>query len=188
MPTIVSICNRTLELIAAQTTITGLNDGTAAGNAFGVLYQPTVEVVLREVDPSFARRTAALSASGVAPPTPWALAYDYPVDCIRLRQVRPALGNYDPNDPLPVRAAVGLIIDPSSVPHKLILTNQTVALAMYTSNLATEAMFDSAFAEAVSRRLGNAVAMALAGRPDFARELLQEAESYSQLAETIDEV
>ncbi len=87
-----------------------------------------------------------------------------------------------------MRAAVGLIIDPSSVPHKLILTNQTVALAMYTSNLATEAMFDSAFAEAVSRRLGNAVAMALAGRPDFARELLQEAESYSQLAETIDEV
>ncbi len=61
------------------------------------------------------------------------------------------------------------------------------ALAMYTSNLATEAMFDSAFAEAVSRRLGNAVSMALAGRPDFAKELLQEAEQYSQLAETIDE-
>jgi phage shock protein A len=70
----------------------------------------------------------------------------------------------------------------------VILTNQNAALAVYTTNAMNENQWDSGFAEAVVRRLANPLGMAMAGRPDFARELLEESERYSQLAEAIDEV
>lgn len=185
MTTAVDICNRSLELAAAQTRITALNDGSPAGNAAGILYQPTVDVVLREIDPSFARRVEPLVPAAAAT-RPWLFEYLYPADCLRLRQVRAQPGSANKDDPQPVRATVGLDLI-ASVPTKVILTNMGNALAAYTSTLATVDQWDSGFAEAVVRRLANPFAMAIAGRPDFARELLEEAEKYSQLAESIDE-
>lgn len=184
MTTDLDIGNRALELTGTEVQISALNDGTPEGNAVGVLYVPTVQLVLREVDPAFARRTLALVPSGAATPiVPWSYEYLYPADCIRLRQVRPATSD---DDPEPVRAAVGLDII-ASVATKVILTNQAGALAVYTSSSATESQWDSAFSEAVVRKLASPLAMALAGRPDFAKELLEEADRFAQLSETIDE-
>src|SRR5690242_16667245 len=113
MATSFDVCNEALELIAAQATVTAFSDGTPAGNACGVLYQPTVDLVLRQVDPSFARKTAALTLSAAPTPViPWAYEYLYPADCLRLRQIRPppspTSGFQDPNDPTPIRAALGI--------------------------------------------------------------------------------
>jgi hypothetical protein len=70
---------------------------------------------------------------------------------------------------------------------QVILTNQVNALAVYTSNLITEAQWDSVFQDAMVRRLGNVFAMALGGRPDFARTILEESAAEASMGEAVDE-
>lgn len=188
--TSVIVVNSALEQIASQTTISSLADGSPEADAANIVYAPTVQLLLRELDPDFARKTAALALSTSGPTVPWAFEYTYPTDCVRLRQVRPpgsgtgALS--DPNDPVPVRANVAFNGDISS-PAKVILTNQANALAVYTSSLVTEAIWDSVFTDAVVRRLANPLAMALSGRPDFAEKILMQSAQMAQTAEAVDE-
>lgn len=183
----VSVVNTALEFIAAQTQITSISDGSPAASAASVIYNPIVQLLLRQLNPDFARTTKMLSLSGAGTPMPpWAYEYLYPSDCVWLRQVRPAVGSYNVNDPQPVRSAVAFDVI-SAVNTKVILANLISAQAVYTSSTPTEAQWDSSFAEAVSRRLANPLAMALSGRPDFAREILQEAEAMASEAETSDD-
>lgn len=189
--TAAAVVNYALELSATQAYITSLTDGTPEANAAQVVYQPVVQLLLREMDPDFARFTAPLVIA-VTPPSypPWAFEYIYPSNCVRLRQVRPpgtgpgALT--DPYDPYPIRANVAFDVI-ATVATKVILTNQLNALAVYTSSAVTEAQWDSAFAETVSRRLANPLAMALSGRPDFAKEILQQSAMMAVSAEAVDE-
>lgn len=185
------VVNAALEQIAAQTTISTLTDGSPAANAANVIYAPTIQLMLRELDPDFARYTHALTLSGAATPIPpWAFEYDYPDDCVRLRQVRPPASGTgslsDPNDPIPIRANVAFDII-SGANTKVILTNQVNALAVYTSLTVAEAQWDSVFADAVIRRLANPLAMALSGRPDFAEKILMQSAQMAQTAEAVDE-
>jgi hypothetical protein len=183
----VQVVNSALEMIAAQTQIAALNDGSPAANAATVIYAPTVQLMLRELDPDFARYTAALSSAGaVTPVTPWQYEYTYPSDCLRVRQVRPASGGYDVNDPQPVRWNVAFDVI-SAVKTKVILTNQASALGVYTSSGVTEAQWDSAFTDAVVRRLANPLAMALSGRPDFAEKLLEQSAAMASTADATDD-
>lgn len=174
------VVNEALQHIGAQSFITSLTDGSPSAIAAAVIYVPTVNLMLREIEPDFARLTAPLAVSGVAP-FPWAFSYAYPADCIRLRQVMP-MSLVDPNDPFPVRANVAVV---GGV--KVIVTNLSPAQAVYTSSAVTEAQWDSAFQDAVVRRLANPLAMALSGRPDFAREILETASAMAMTAESIDE-
>lgn len=189
--TSVTVTNAALEQIASQTRITALNDGSAAATAASVVYAPTVQLLLRELDPDFARYTASLVIA-VAPPSypPWAFEYLWPDDMVRLRQVRPpatgAGSLADPNDPQPIRANVAFDII-ATVNKKVILTNQQNALAVYTTSLVTEVQWDSAFQDAVIRRLANPLAMALSGRPDFAKEILQQSAMMAATAGAIDD-
>lgn len=189
--TAAQVVNNALELIAAQNQITSLVDGSPAANAANVVYVPTVQLMMRELDPDFSRYTKALALSGAPTPVPpWAFEYVYPADCIRLRQVRPPSSGTgslaDPNNPQPVRSNVAFDIIGGN-PTKVVLTNQVNALAVYTTSAVSEGMWDAAFADAVIRRLANPLAMALSGRPDFARELLEEAARVAATCEIVDE-
>lgn len=188
MPTnSVQVVNAALEQIASQDFITSLADGSPAAIAASVIYTPTVQLMLRELDPDFARYTAALTLSAAPTPTPpWAYEYTYPGACVRLRQIRPASGAYDVNDPQPIRANVAFDVI-ATVATKVILTNQVNALAVYTTSAVTEAQWDSAFTDTVVRRLANPLAMALSGRPDFAKTILEQSAMMAQTAEMVDE-
>lgn len=189
----VTVVNAALEQVASRTKITSLTDGSQAANAANVVYAPTVQLMLRELDPDFARFTKALSAAVSASQVPpWAYEYTYPADCVRLRGVRPPASGTgslsDPNNPVPVRANVAFdLIGSPAVATKVILTNQQNALAVYTTSQVTEAMWDSAFTDAVIRRLANPLAMALSGRPDFAQAILEQSVRMAATCETIDE-
>lgn len=183
----IEIVNTSLQYIASQTTISALNDGSPAANAASVVYAPVVQLMLRELDPDFARFTAALALSGASSPVPpWAYEYSYPPDCVRLRQVRPPANGYNVNDPQPIKSNVAFDMI-GSVARKVILTNQVSALAVYTTSSVTEPLWDLVFADAVARRLANPLAMALSGRPDFAREILEESARVAMTAEQVDE-
>jgi hypothetical protein len=189
--TAVQVVNNALEQVASQTTITSLTDGTPAANAANVVYVPTVQLMLREIDPDFARTTIALGLSGaITPIAPWTYEYLYPTDMVRLRQVRPPASGpgsmTDPNDPQPIRAMVDFDTI-SAVITKVILTNQQNALAVYTSSSVVEAQWDGVFTDAVIRRLANPLAMALAGRPDFAEHLLMQSAQMATTAEAVDD-
>jgi hypothetical protein len=69
----------------------------------------------------------------------------------------------------------------ATVPQRVILSNQENAIAVYTSSSPAESLWDAAFQDAVVRRLANPLAMAIAGRPDFADHLLA---SSAQMAQT----
>lgn len=175
-----------LAQVASQTTVE--TNATAAA-ALAVIYAPTVQLLLREIDPDFARVTASLALSAaVTPIPPWAFEYLYPGNCLRLRQVRPpATGTgalADPNDPAPIRANVAF--DPvAPVNAQVILTNQQNALAVFTTSAVTEAAWDAVFTDAVVRRLANPLAMALSGRPDFAKAILEQSAMMAQTAERL---
>lgn len=190
MATQIQIVNAALVLINSQSQITALNDGSTEANAANAVYATVVQLLLRQMDPDFARKGGILVLNPnqtQTSATPFAFVYTYPADCLRVRQVAPAIGAYDVNDPQPVRAAIAF--DPLTMggPAKVILSNQPSALAIYTTSLVTEAQFDPGFTEAVIRRLASPLAMAIAGRPDFARELLEESERYAGMAELADE-
>ena len=187
----VTVTNEALQAISAQTQITALNDGSPAAKAATVLYVPVVELLLRELDPAFARYTVALTLSGaVAPVPPWAYEYVYPTDCLRLRQVRPPASGTgslaDPNDPTPVLANVAFDII-AATPTKVILSNQQNALAVYTTSQVTEAQWDGVFMDAAVRRLGSYLAMSLSGRSEAAMQLLQSSAQMAQTTEAVDE-
>jgi len=175
-----SIVNQALQEIAAQATVSGTNpnfDGTTAGNAAGILYTPLLNELLRQEDPEFARKTAlaggaVLTSTGTTPAQPWSYEYEYPSDCLRVRQVVP--GSWDQNNPQPVRWSVGTDTI-SDVQTKVIFCNAPTALLTYTTSNITEAEFDSMFQEAFVRLLASALVMALGGRPDFSKEKLMEA-------------
>lgn len=186
-----AVVNMTMQQIASQTRITSLTDGSPTALAANIIYAPTVQLMMWEIQPDFARTTAPLVLSGATTPVPpWAFEYGYPSDMVRLRQVRPPASGTgaltDLNDPQPIRANVAFDTI-ASVVTKVILTNQQNALAVYTSSAVTEMAWDAAFTDAVVRRLANPLAMALSGRPDFAREILQQSAMMAQTAETTQE-
>ncbi len=183
-----SVINQAIQQVAAQTTITSTTDPQQpAGIAAAIIYAPTVQLILRELDPDFARFTGTLTLSAsVTPVEPWAYEYLYPADCVRLRQVAPPSGGYDVNDPQPIRANVGFDII-STVNTRVILTNQINAVGVWTSSTVTEVQWDAAFLDTVVRRLANPLAMALSGRPDFAREILEESAKMAATAYQVDE-
>lgn len=186
-----SVVNAALEQIASQTRITALTDNNASAKAANIVYIPTVQLMLRELDPDFARYTFVLQlAAGATPPPPWAFEYIYPADCVRVRNVRPPASGpgalADPFDPSPVRSNVAFDLI-ATVSTKVILTNQLNALAVYTTSSVVESDWDSAFGDAVVRRLGNPLAMALSGRPDFAKELLMQSAMMASTCENVDE-
>jgi hypothetical protein len=186
-----TVINEALNLLGQQKTITAFPNGTTPSNVAAIVYAPLVNLLLREMDPAFARFTVPLTIA-VAPPNypPWLYEYLYPSDCMRLRQVRPpgtGTGSLpDVNDPSPIRANVAFDVISATV-TQVILTNQVNALAVYTSNLITEAQWDSVFQDAMVRRLGNVFAMALGGRPDFARTILEESAAEASMGEAVDE-
>jgi len=185
MTSSIDVFNQALEFIGSQTQIEAFGDGTSAfppaANAATVLYTPTVQLLLRQNNPDFARFTVALTVSPASVPPPWIYAYVYPGDCVWARQIAPS-GRYNIFDPYPIRGLVYF-----ANPGKLIATNQANAELVYTTSLVTENEWDAVFEQSVVRQLANPLAMALAGRPDYAKELLETAARYEQLAELSDE-
>lgn len=159
-------------------------DGSPAGLAAGILYPIVRDLLLRMIMPDFAMRIGVTLVAAADPPAvPWAYAYNYPADCLRMRQVRwPKTGAGAPADQnLRPRIPAAVAYD-SAGAAKIVLTNQQNALAAYVTNGVDEVLWDGGFVDAMDRTLSSPLAMALAGRPDFSRELLQEAERYSSLA------
>jgi hypothetical protein len=167
-----SLVNRALQEIAAQATVTGappIFDGSAAGLAAGILYPPAVTFLLRQQEYEFAKTEVALvPVAPVLALFPWNFTYVYPVDCAKIRQIRPI--NWDLNDPVPHRWEELLV---GGV--RCIACNVPTAVLTYSTVNVKEAQFDPVFEETLVRYLASGLIMALGGRPDFSEKLLGQA-------------
>lgn len=175
------LVNRALEQIAAEYSVTGSPptfDGSAAGLAAGALYTPGIATLLRGQDFEFARTFVTLSASGNTAPLQWSQEYLYPADCLRVRQVYPA--SWVALDPQPIRWDVGDALV-SAVPTKVIWANIASAKLLYTTSAVSEAQFDALFAESFVRYLASELAMALSGRLDTGRKMLEDSGQMAQI-------
>jgi hypothetical protein len=184
LTTSIDVVNYALELIGSQQTITSFND-VPVGLAANIIYVPTIQLVMWQTQPDFARvegQALAIATGKTAPPG-WTYVYTYPSDCVQMRYVYPAI--WPPFDPQAIRSSIGF--DKTATAAKVVWSTVQNAVASYTSSAVTENQWDSAFMQGVIRQLGNVLSMALAGRPEYARELLQQAEMYHQMAESLDE-
>lgn len=112
----VDVCNLALSQIGARASITSISpsDGTVAGDACALLYQPTVDAYARAAHWNCNRFTAALTllkaASGTpenvsgttlpTPPVPWLYEYALPSDCLKARFIVPQLTQQGGSPPL----------------------------------------------------------------------------------------
>lgn len=115
----VDICNRALQMAAARSTITALDDGTNEANNCNLLFEEIRDQVLSMAWWNFARKTKQMNLFKAAPGTPeawfprfspnaqaiaptftnlwfdwlpappWLYAYQYPIDCIQFRYLTP---------------------------------------------------------------------------------------------------
>lgn len=175
------IVNRAIYMIGDdQTPVTGTApsfDSSPAGVAAAQLYTGVVQTVAKLHGWDFSRCIATLMTSGNSAPDGWAYEYLYPTNGIEVRQIKPATVT-DPNNPSPTSWTVGNALV-SSVPTRVIWTNQASAVALFT-NQPPESAWDAGFIESVARLLASEMAMAIEGRPQTAVASLESAKEFEQ--------
>lgn len=181
------IVNQAIQMIGNnQKPVTGNYpsfDTSPAGVAAAALYQPCVQTIARQFGWDFSRNQATLVATANTPPVEWSHEYVYPTNGIEVRQLGPAAIS-DPNNPTPIRWVVANVLV-GSTPTKVIWTNLASGFAVFT-NQPPPTLWDAGFREAVVRLLASEFAMALSGKPDTSRNLLESAQSFEQSGEMRD--
>lgn len=179
-----SIVNEALQLVGDnQPPVTGTApdfDDSTAGKAAALLYGPTVEAVGRQFGFDFARKTVQLEVTGTAAPYPWAYEYKYPPNGVQVWQLLPRAED-DVNNPKPWNFVVANgTVDGAQV--RVIHSNLDDAFAVYNNNPLPSA-WDSLFHQAVVRLLASGLNLAIAGKPDTAKLMIQSGAAFEAAAE-----
>ncbi len=146
-------------------------DSSIPGIIAAEVYSPCVEAVARAHQWSFARTTAALSATGNAAPFPWSYEYAFPAYCVDVWQLSPS-SITDRFNPTPVTWARGISVV-SGVQSSVIWTNLASARAVFNGN-PHESAWDSIFHQSVVNYLAHRFAIANLGKPDLMAAYLEE--------------
>lgn len=190
----IDICNRALSMIGARSTISALNENSAQAQMCNLHYDNTRTSVLRVHNWSFARRQATLgliaaakgtpenlAGTGPIPLVPWLYEYAYPTDCLRVRSI------YQPDS---AASAIPFIIssdrDAGGNDIKVILTNQSQAILIYTADIPNPDLWDNEFADAMVASLGADLAIPLTGDKTIAEMCIKVASSTVLQARTTD--
>lgn len=175
------VCNAALAHIGFPLRIADVYDGSDRSKIVLDIYGQTRDETLRANDWDFAARTVALTLlksaptipggygyfppvtwnPAVNPPLPWLFEYQFPVDCIKVRCVKPQpmfVPNFDP------QPHTFTIVNDNSIspPARVILTDVQAALLVYTAQIIDMTTWDVGFADALIAALGKRLAPALA--------------------------
>ena len=172
----VKIANMALSNIGASSTIESFTEDTAVAQSVDLWYDASRIQVLEAYDWGFARKRLALAAHSEDPPDDWNFRYQYPVDCISVRNLFNPLGEDADAIPFTVELAItgGL--------SKSILTNESIAIAVYTMDLETTSLFSYFFIETLSFLLAHHIAFTVTGKLSLRAQMLATYQEYIQLA------
>lgn len=178
------IANQALQLIGNNQPILSGTPGnfapanTPAAKAMNILYTPTYKAIARQFGWDFTRSTVALQLSGNAAPYPWSYEYKYPG--IQVWSIFSSAD--DPNNPIPYNFNVGNALV-SGVQQRVVWATLQNAMCRF-NNAPNENTMDDDFIQAFVGLLSNAVAIALAGRPDMAMAMIQRGNAFEQIGES----
>lgn len=174
MTTNIDLTNRALAEIGTRSQITSMTDGSQEALYANLLYNGLRDFLLREGDYEFAS-TPIVPTALATPLVPWVYAYQYPTDCVRVKQLVPV--GYNPLDPTPLESNVL-----NNAANRAIVTKAQVAFLIYTSNAVIETFWDPMFTESFVRMLASALAFALENRIEASNAKLQEAINFAGMA------
>lgn len=178
----VSLCNRALLQIGSKVQISSLTEGSTQSDACNTLFTPTFEQLARSAWWNCLQKQGTLSLLKAAastpenpsgnppfPPSPWLYEYAYPSDCLKARAIVPSYPSagtgvsvYALNNAAPIwlrgmgQIPFKVAYDTDSVgnPLTVILTNQSQAQLMYTTDQPNPVIWDSQFQAAFVAALG----------------------------------
>lgn len=181
---ITSVCNQALSSIGARAFIANLNENSVEAQNCALWYQPVFQQLARAAKWNCLRAQTELSlicaAIGtpenpigtsftIQPPTPWLYQYQIPANSLAIRFLVPSLpftATGTPPTPASVAApiyvpgdgqipfAVANGTDAQGNPLNILLTNQSIAQAVYTIDQEDPALWDSQFQMAFVASLG----------------------------------
>lgn len=143
----VSICNRALQIIGADS-ITALTDNNDRARAMRTAYEPVRDAELHRRRWRFALKRASLAALSDAPASDYARQFQLPGDCLRViagADLVPVPNEAD------YRTGIGALW---SREGDRLLTNLSAPLRIrYIARIVDTSLFDPSFAEALAARL-----------------------------------
>jgi hypothetical protein len=203
------IVNQALRGIGFSRMIASIYEGSAAARAALEIYGQTRDEVLRSGEWPFALGSVPLTLlkgppppGGYTPLSPWTTLfpppgylyeYAYPVDCVELLAIVPppsALPVLLPT-PMPKRISNDLLPTvggnppvAAGPPQRVILTNQTGAVAVYRRRVTNPALWEPGFVTVLVDRLGEKLAASpQLANPDQQRMLSQDSAQAAAIAE-----
>lgn len=183
MPTQLALVNEALAQIGTRSQLTTLVSPTPDPQPERVyanaLYAPIRDFLLAEGDYDFSLVGAVLAPASVAVLAPWTLAYGYPADALRIRQLIPTV--FDINDPRPVTWNISSVSG-----SRQIYTNTAMSSVVYTKAV-NEALWDSLFSEPFVRMLASGLSYALKNSAEGSKLKLDEALSFLGIASMRDQ-
>jgi hypothetical protein len=209
----VDVANRVLQAIGTRSNIASLTEGSPESDAVQREYASSRDELLRKFDWNWAERQipAALlramagtpenptGASLPLPALPWRYAYAYPADCIKMRglmQGQPVATLAG----IPISLAGGTAprrlvslrdwreagdLDPAGNPRKVILSNVSQVVFVYTGTINDPNIWDSLFVAALVGRLAAKLVTPRAGDKALANMAIRSGKEAETDAEAV---
>ncbi len=164
------ICNLALSNIGARSTVEDFTtEDTAEANECLLWYDFSRKQVLRMHNWTFARKRLTLASHAVIPPVGlWSFRYQYPADCVKALLIVNPFGRQANVIPYEIETA-----EDEGAVTKTILTNLENACLKYTFDVQDTTLFSEFFTEALSFNLAQHIALALTGKLEMKRTMLQ---------------
>lgn len=182
MTSVVSICNLALSNIGKDN-IASLADATAEARACSQFYAHVRDMLLQAYPWRWAGKTLSMAEVTNNKPGAWEYAYAKPIDCLKVRYVRPEYSESDID-------LDGAKLDAFGVMHEIegetIYTDISPAFLRYTAQVTDPTKFPPLFVEALAWQLSVRLAMPLTRDPSVRREAFNIANGMQASAQTSD--
>lgn len=181
MPSEVSICNLALANLGKKS-IVALTEKSTEAIACNMFYEHTRDVLLQAYPWHFAGKTASLAEVTNDKPGRWGYAYNRPVDCLKIRWVRP---EYSSSEYQPATVKEELAY-PHEVEGGVIYSDLTPAFLRYTWPVSDPSMFSPLFVDALAWHLSVRLAVPLTRDPKMRADMFDIAQSMQAAAQAAD--
>ncbi len=177
--TMLENANRALAETGTRSRLSVIDGSTTEGLYLGLLYPMLRDMMLRQGDYDWAmtqQGTVPVVIAGIS----WPFGYEYPADCVRIRQAVPLISSTD--DPRP--AEWNIFFNNFG---RIVVSKAELVSFIFTTNVCPEDIWDSQFTDAFIRLLSSALQMALVNRLEASEQVLKEALAFAGIANMRDD-
>jgi hypothetical protein len=191
MPSLVDIYNLALPRVGVSMEIESLTEKTKFARVCNRLFPLVRDFVLRDFPWPFARRIVALALINNETQPGWEFSYDYPDDCVAMRQVVDSAGArllgralFDGLEDLMFRIPkIPFQISLNNAGDaRVVLTDLVDAYGIYTRQINDPDSFDAGFIDALAWRLAGEIGPTLQAEKSYIGHCFEQYEIYRQRA------